>query len=63
MNSELPPDSIHPLTRAEWRAWLVEHHTQAEGVWLVTYKKATGKPQVAYDEAVEEALVHPSPAS
>ena len=25
-------------------------------VWLITYKKATGKPRVEYDEAVEEAL-------
>jgi uncharacterized protein YdeI (YjbR/CyaY-like superfamily) len=25
-------------------------------VWLVNYKKATGKPRLEYDEAVEEAL-------
>jgi hypothetical protein len=24
--------------------------------WLVTYKKATGKPRVEYEESVEEAL-------
>lgn len=51
-----PPNSTHPKTRAEWRAWLARHHTRAEGVWLITYKKATGKPRVEYDEAVEEAL-------
>jgi uncharacterized protein YdeI (YjbR/CyaY-like superfamily) len=49
-------NSTHPKTRAEWRAWLAKHHTRAEGVWLVAYKKATGKPRVEYDEAVEEAV-------
>ncbi len=53
---EPPDNSIHPETRAEWRAWLEEHHTRAEGVWLISYRKAAGKPTVTYDEAVEEAL-------
>jgi uncharacterized protein YdeI (YjbR/CyaY-like superfamily) len=51
-----PPDSFHPLSRAEWRAWLDHNHTRAAGVWLITYKKATGQPRVEYDDAVEEAL-------
>jgi uncharacterized protein YdeI (YjbR/CyaY-like superfamily) len=53
-----PSNSIHLLTRAGWRAWLEEHHGRAEGVWPITYKRATGKPRVAYDEAVEEALCY-----
>jgi uncharacterized protein YdeI (YjbR/CyaY-like superfamily) len=52
----LPENAIHPLTRAEWRAWLEQHHTRPQGVWLVSYKKAAGKPTVAYEVAVEEAL-------
>jgi uncharacterized protein YdeI (YjbR/CyaY-like superfamily) len=51
-----PPNAIHPKTRAEWRAWLAKHHTRTEGVWLISYKKVTGKPRVEYEEAVEEAL-------
>ncbi len=51
-----PPNSFHPLSRAEWRAWLEQNHTNDKGVWLITYKKATGKPRVDYEEAVEEAL-------
>ncbi len=54
--AEPPENSVHPLTRAEWRAWLEQHHGRAEGVWLVSYKQATDKPRVTYDEAVEEAL-------
>ena len=53
---ETPSNSVHPLSRAEWRAWLAENYTRTEGIWLVSYKKATGKPRFAYDEAVEEAL-------
>jgi uncharacterized protein YdeI (YjbR/CyaY-like superfamily) len=51
-----PLNSIHPQTRAEWRKWLKQNHARAEGVWLITYKKAAGKPRFKYDEAVEEAL-------
>lgn len=54
----LPPDAVHPLTRAEWRAWLEKNHDRAKGVWLVMYKKATGKAQVNYNDAVEEALCY-----
>jgi uncharacterized protein YdeI (YjbR/CyaY-like superfamily) len=49
-------NSVHPATRAEWRAWLRQNHTRPEGVWLVTYKRAAGKPRVEYADAVEEAL-------
>ena len=42
--------------RASWRAWLEEHHARVAGVWLVSFKKATGKPRVEYEHAVEEAL-------
>ncbi len=54
--AEAPPNSTHPTSRAEWRAWLEENHARDEGVWLISYKKATGKPYVTYDEAVEEAI-------
>ncbi|MCS6910127.1 MAG: YdeI/OmpD-associated family protein [Anaerolineales bacterium] len=51
-----PPNSVHPKSRAEWREWLERNHARAEGVWLISYKKGTGKPRFEYDEAVEEAL-------
>jgi uncharacterized protein YdeI (YjbR/CyaY-like superfamily) len=51
-----PPNSIHPKSRAEWRKWLKENHTRTEGIWLISYKKATGKPRFDYADAVEEAL-------
>ncbi|MEO1093704.1 MAG: YdeI/OmpD-associated family protein [Cyanobacteria bacterium J06638_28] len=51
-----PDNSVHPLTRDEWRHWLAANHDKANNVWLITYKKATGKPTFSYEEAVEEAL-------
>lgn len=54
--AEPPENSVHPLSRAEWRAWLEQHHGRAAGVWMISYKQAAGKPRVTYDEAVEEAL-------
>jgi len=47
---------VHPLSRSEWRDWLLEHHVRAQGVWLVSFKKGTARPRLEYDEAVEEAL-------
>jgi uncharacterized protein YdeI (YjbR/CyaY-like superfamily) len=51
-----PENSVHPKTVAEWRRWLARNHERTVGVWLVTFKKATGKARMTYDEAVEEAL-------
>ena len=42
--------------RDEWRAWLEEHHDTEREVWVVYFKKHTGKPSLTYDEGVEEAL-------
>jgi uncharacterized protein YdeI (YjbR/CyaY-like superfamily) len=51
---ELPV--FYAPNRATWRQWLMTHYETSEGVWLLTYKKETGKPRVSYDESVEEAL-------
>ncbi len=42
--------------REEWRAWLAAHHDTESEIWLVFYKKASGRPRLAYDDAVEEGL-------
>ena len=47
---------LQPASRAEWRAWLEANHGGSTGVWLVSWKRRTGKPTVSYEEAVEEAL-------
>jgi uncharacterized protein YdeI (YjbR/CyaY-like superfamily) len=50
------PETVELERRADWRAWLRDHHRSVPSVWLVTWKKATGRQHVSYDEAVEEAL-------
>ena len=49
-------ERVQPEDRAAWRAWLDEHHGSSTGVWLVTWKKHTGKATLPYGDAVEEAL-------
>ena len=43
-------------TRMAWRRWLAKHHTRAQGIWVVTFKKGSGRPAPGYDALVEEAL-------
>lgn len=47
---------VHPETRSRWRQWLLAHHESESAVWLVSWRKATGRPAVGYDGAVSEAL-------
>lgn len=48
--------TLHVTDRKDWRAWLKEHYKTEKDIWLVYYKKATGKPRIEYNDAVEEAL-------
>ena len=50
MSIKPPPNSIHPKSRADWRMWLEENHARTEGIWLISYKKATGKPRLVEDQ-------------
>ncbi|MCW5861776.1 MAG: YdeI/OmpD-associated family protein [Anaerolineae bacterium] len=54
--TNLPTNSLQPATLADWRAWLADNHARPEGVWLITYRPATGKTPFSYEQAVEEAL-------
>lgn len=51
-------EQIHPETPSEWRAWLAANHSTSPGVWVVQWKRATGRRQMSYDELVEEALCY-----
>jgi uncharacterized protein YdeI (YjbR/CyaY-like superfamily) len=46
----------HPADREAWRAWLAAHHATARGVWVVSWRKNSGRERVAYEHLVEEAL-------
>jgi uncharacterized protein YdeI (YjbR/CyaY-like superfamily) len=50
--------TLYAKNRREWRAWLAKHHRAAPEIWLIYYKKESGKPRIPYNHAVEEALCY-----
>lgn len=48
--------SYYAKDRKAWRKWLQKNHSKEPGVWLIYYKKGSGKTRVLWEEAVEEAL-------
>ena len=56
---ETAPDGkelFHPGDRAAMRRWLARNSTRDKGLWIATYKTATGRQRVTYDDMVEELL-------
>ena len=43
---------VQAESRAEWRAWFERDHAESSGCWLVSWKKASGKPFIPYTEAL-----------
>jgi uncharacterized protein YdeI (YjbR/CyaY-like superfamily) len=41
---------------ADWRAWLRRHHKTSREIWLIYYRKSSGKPRISYNDSVDEAL-------
>ena len=56
LNMEVKRNEYYPKNRKAWRNWLQKNHAGRQNVWLVMYKKGTGKPTLRYEEVVEEAL-------
>lgn len=49
-------DPLGPLTRAQWRAWLMQHHAQRTHAWLLSTSRSGAGGSLTYLDAVEEAL-------
>jgi uncharacterized protein YdeI (YjbR/CyaY-like superfamily) len=47
---------LYVATRQEWRVWLKKHYKREKDIWLIYYRKRSGKPRISYNDAVEEAL-------
>jgi len=50
--------TLYIKNRREWRSWLTRNHGSAPEIWLIYYKKQSGKPRIPYNDAVEEALCY-----
>lgn len=48
--------SITPKTLAEWRRWLEKNHLKEDKVYLIRYKKHTGKPVISNADTMKEAI-------
>ena len=49
-------EQFYPETKQQWRKWLKKNHISKNAVWLIYYKKNTGKPTLNWSDAVDEAL-------
>jgi uncharacterized protein YdeI (YjbR/CyaY-like superfamily) len=48
--------AIYLKSRKAWHSWLAKNYAKEKDIWLIYYKKASGKPRIGYNDAVEEAL-------
>jgi uncharacterized protein YdeI (YjbR/CyaY-like superfamily) len=51
-------ETLYVTDRKQWREWLSENYAKKKEVWLIYYNKASGKPRIPYNDAVEEALCY-----
>jgi uncharacterized protein YdeI (YjbR/CyaY-like superfamily) len=49
-------NTLYVTTAEDWRNWLKKHYRTEKEIWLVYYKKETGKARISYNDAVEQAL-------
>ncbi len=49
-------ETVYFADREAWREWLAQNYGKKKEIWLVFPKKASGKPRILYNDAVEEAL-------
>jgi uncharacterized protein YdeI (YjbR/CyaY-like superfamily) len=50
--------TLYLTNRKDWRKWLAKNHKTEKDIWLIYYRKETGKPRIPYDDAVLEALCY-----
>lgn len=49
-------ETLYVTDPKKWRAWLEKNYGKKSDVWLIFPKKASGKPRISYNDAVEQAL-------
>lgn len=48
--------TLYVHEREKWREWLQQNFDKESEIWLMYPKKASGKPRIVYNDAVEDAL-------
>lgn len=49
-------ETYHPKNINQWRNWLIKNHKKKDSIFLVRYKKHTGKPSWTHGDAMKEAI-------
>ena len=50
--------TLYVTNRKDWRSWLRKNHNKEKEIWLIYYRKASGKQRILYNDAVDEALCY-----
>ena len=50
--------TLYITNKKNWRSWLIKNHDKEKEIWLIYYRKSSGKPRIPYNDAVEEALCY-----
>jgi len=50
--------TLYFIKRKDWHDWLSKNWNKEKEIWLIYYRKASGKPRILYNDAVEEALCY-----
>ena len=49
---------LYVTNRNDWRSWLAKNYDKEKEIWLIYYRKSSGKPRIPYNDAVEEAICY-----
>jgi len=50
--------TLYVTNGKDWRSWLKRNYDKEKEVWLIYYRKSSGKKRISYNEAVDEALCY-----
>ena len=51
-------ETLYVINSKDWRKWLIKNCKSKKDIWLIYYRKKSGKPRISYNSAVEEALCY-----
>jgi uncharacterized protein YdeI (YjbR/CyaY-like superfamily) len=51
-------ETLQVFSRDEFRRWLSRNHSKKTQIWLILYKKTSGKQTFSPDDALEEAICY-----
>jgi len=50
--------TLYVTNRNDWHLWLRKNYNKEKKIWLIYYRKSSGKQRISYNDAVDEALCY-----